>query len=117
MIDGVGVLFAAGGLAWAHWRDRSLAWVLSPVLTREPLTALGLGLTPVVHDFIAALGHKDEVTRQHVVRVAELAMRSGERAKLDPVALRAVGLGGLLHDVGKLLTPDAILTKPDARRS
>lgn len=114
VVDGVGVLFAAGGLAWAHWRDRSLAWVLSPVLTREPLAALELGLTPVVHDFIAALARKDEVTRHHVVRVAELAMRSGQRAGLDPVALRAVGLGGLLHDVGKLLTPDAILTKPGA---
>lgn len=114
VVDGVGVLFAAGGLAWAHWRDRSLAWVLSPVLTREPLAALELGLTPVVHDFIAALARKDAVTRHHVVRVAELAMRSGQRAGLDPVALRAIGLGGLLHDVGKLLTPDAILTKPGA---
>ncbi len=114
LIDGVGVLFAATGLLWAHRRDRSLAFVLHPVLTREPLTALELGLTPVVHDFIAALERKDAVTREHVVRVAELAMRAGRRAGLHAVALRAVGLGGLLHDVGKLLTPAAILTKPDA---
>jgi len=114
VIDGVGVLFAAVGLLWAHGRDRSLAFVLHPVLTREPLAALELGLTPVVHDFIAALERKDAVTREHVVRVAELAMRSGERAGLDGVLLRAVGLGGLLHDVGKLLTPVAILTNPSA---
>ena len=112
LTDGLGVLFAVGGLLWAHWRDRSLAIVLAPVLTREPLTALELGLTPVVHDFIAALERKDEVTRQHVARVCELAMRAGARAGLDPVSLRSVGLGGLLHDVGKLVTPDAILTKP-----
>jgi len=112
LVDGLGVLFAAGGLLIAHWRDRSLAIVLSPVLTREPLAALELGLTPVVHDFIAALEAKDEVTREHVVRVSELAMRAGERADMGPLALRAVGLGGLLHDVGKLLTPQAILTKP-----
>lgn len=43
--DGLGVLFAAGGLLLAHHRDRSLAIVLSPVLTREPLAALQLGLT------------------------------------------------------------------------
>ena len=114
LIDGVGVLFAAVGLLWAHWRDRSLAFVLGPVLTREPLVALELGLTPVVHDFIAALERKDAVTREHVVRVSEMAMRAGQRAGLDAVALRAVGLGGLLHDIGKLLTPEAILTKPGA---
>lgn len=114
VIDGVGVLFAAGGLAWAHWRDRSLALVLAPVLSREPLAALELGLTPVVHSFIGALDQKDQVTRAHVVRVAELAMRSGERAGLNPLELRAVGLGGLLHDIGKLLMPDAVLKKPGA---
>lgn len=114
LIDGIGVLFAAIGLLWAHWRDRSLAFVLHPVLTREPLAALELGLTPVVHDFIAALERKNAVTREHVVRVAELAMRAGQRAGLDGTALRAVGLGGLLHDVGKLLVPDAILNNPGA---
>lgn len=114
LTDALGVLFVAAGLLWAHWRDRSLAIVLSPVLTREPLTALELGLTPVVHRFIAALEAKDEVTRLHVIRVSELAIRIGERAGLDAVSLRAVGLGGLLHDVGKLLTPDRILVKPGA---
>lgn len=109
--DGVGVLFAAGGLLLAHRRDRSLAVMLAPVLTREPLVALELGLTPVVHRFVTALGVKDPVTRQHVIRVGELAMRAAERCGLDPLALRAVGLGALLHDVGKLMTPDAILTK------
>ena len=121
LTDGIGVLFAVGGLLWAHWRDRSLAVVLSPVLSRDPLVALELGLTPIVHEFLTALERKDEVTRMHVIRVSELAMRAGERAGLDGVCLRAVALGGLLHDVGKLVTPDAILTKPgqltDAERS
>jgi putative nucleotidyltransferase with HDIG domain len=114
LLDAAGVLLAVGGLLAAHWRDRAVAIVLSPVLTREPLVALELGLTPVVHRFVAALKEKDEVTREHVVRVAELAMRAGQRAGLDALSLRAVGLGGLLHDVGKLLTPEVILSKPDA---
>ncbi len=112
LTDITGVLCAVVGLLAAHWRDRSLALVLSPVLTREPLAALELGLTPVVHDFVAALEAKDAVTREHVVRVAELAMRAGERVGLAAPDLRAVGLGGLLHDVGKLLTPAEILSKP-----
>lgn len=110
--DIAGVLFAAGGLLSAHWRDRSLSFALAPVLTREPLAALELGLTPVVHRFVAALELKDAVTREHVVRVGELAMRAAERAGTDALTLRAVGLGGLLHDIGKLLTPSEILSKP-----
>lgn len=76
--DGLGLLFATGGLLLAHHRDRSLAIVLSPVLTRESLAALQLGLTPVVHQFVAALKIKDEVTRQRVIRVSELAVRADD---------------------------------------
>jgi len=112
VIDAAGVLTAAAGLALAHRRDRSLAAMLAPVVNRDPLIALELGLTPTVHRFVAALEQKDPITREHVVRVGELAMRAGVRAGLAPERLRAVGLAALLHDVGKLFTPDDILTKP-----
>lgn len=59
--DGLGVLFAPGGLLLAHYRDGSLVIVLAPVLAREPLAALQLGLTPVVLQFVGALQVKDEV--------------------------------------------------------
>ncbi len=49
-----------------------------------------------------------------MIRVSELAMRAGERSKLDPLTLRAVGLGALLHDVGEVLTPDEVLLKPSS---
>lgn len=112
--DGVGVFAAIFGLALAHRRDRALAWTLTPIVNRDPLVALELGLTPVVHRFIADLERKDQVTRDHVVRVGELAMRAGVRIGLEPGRLRAIGLAGLLHDVGKLFTPDEILSKPAA---
>ena len=112
MIDALGIFAAIFGLAFAHVRDRSLARTLSPILNRDPLVALELGLTPTVHQFIAALDAKDPVTREHVVRVGELAMRVGIRQGLAPERLRALGLGALLHDLGKLLVPDQILQKP-----
>lgn len=114
LIDALGIFAAIFGLALGHIRDRSLAQTLSPVVNRDPLVALELGLTPIVHDFIAALDAKDPVTRDHVVRVGELAMRVGIRQGLGPERLRALGLGALLHDVGKLLVPDEILRKPGA---
>ena len=112
--DGTGVLLAAAGLILAHHRDRSIAPTLAPVVNRDPLVALELGLTPVVHRFMAALNQKDLVTRDHVVRVGELAMRVGLRADLDPEGIRTLGLGALLHDVGKLNAPTDILRKPGA---
>jgi HD-GYP domain-containing protein (c-di-GMP phosphodiesterase class II) len=69
-------------------------------------------MAPVVRRFVAALGEKDSLTRDHVVRVGELALRAGERSRLAPRRLRQLGLAAILHDVGKLAVSDAILTKP-----
>lgn len=82
------------------------------MLERDPLAALEIGLAPVVRRFLAALGEKDQLTRDHVVRVGELAMRVGERSGLSSRELRHLGLAGILHDVGKLAVDQAILTKP-----
>ena len=112
LIDALGILAAISGLGFAHFADRSIARTLSPILNRDPLVALELGLTPTVYRFIAALDEKDPVTRDHVVRVGELAMRVGTRHGLTAQQLRTLGLGALLHDVGKLLVPDEILQKP-----
>lgn len=112
--DAGGVLGATAGLFLAHRGDGNVVATLAPVVNRNPLIALELGLTPVVHRFVAALAQKDPVTRDHVVRVAELAMRSGVRAGLAADRLRALGLGALLHDIGKLRAPLEILTKPAA---
>jgi HD-GYP domain-containing protein (c-di-GMP phosphodiesterase class II) len=86
--------------------------VLVPVFERDPLAAMEVGLAPVVRRFVAALGAKDAITRDHVVRVGELAMRAGERSRLGPRRLRHLGLAAILHDIGKLTVNDQILTKP-----
>ncbi len=112
--DAAGVLASVAGLLIAHGRGGRIVPMLAPVVNRDPLLALELGLTPVVRRFVAALAQKDRVTRDHVVRVAELAMRAGVRHGLDPNRLRALGIGALLHDVGKLAAPDEVLTKPGA---
>jgi putative nucleotidyltransferase with HDIG domain len=45
-------------------------------------------------------------------RVAELAVQVGEELGVPPHRLRSMAIGGLLHDIGKLQIPDAILKKP-----
>ena len=65
-----------------------------------------------VHHLLLQLGRKDDVTEDHTRRVATLAVRMGEHLGLDAASLRDLAAGGLLHDIGKLQTPDGILKKP-----
>ena len=55
---------------------------------------------------------KDESTEEHTRRVAQRAVQVGEELGLPPGRLRALAIGGLLHDIGKLSVPERILTKP-----
>jgi HD-GYP domain-containing protein (c-di-GMP phosphodiesterase class II) len=112
LAGGLGVAGACVGLALSRRMSEHARELLGPVLARDPLIAFELGLSPTVHQFVAALQQKDQVTRDHVVRTAEMAIRVGERCNLEGRQLRDLGLAALLHDVGKLRVPDEVLTKP-----
>ncbi len=86
--------------------------LLTPILQRDPLVALEFGLAPVVHQFVADLDTKDPITRDHVIRTSESAMRVGQALGLPSSRLRHLGIAALLHDIGKLEVPDAVLNKP-----
>jgi HD-GYP domain-containing protein (c-di-GMP phosphodiesterase class II) len=58
------------------------------------------------------LAAKDEYTEEHTRRVALRAVQVGEELGLSPGRVRALATGGLVHDIGKLSVPDAILKKP-----
>jgi HD-GYP domain-containing protein (c-di-GMP phosphodiesterase class II) len=65
-----------------------------------------------VRAILIRLAEKDPSTEGHTRRVATLAVAIGERVGLPEGRLRQLALGGLLHDVGKLSVPNAILNKP-----
>jgi putative nucleotidyltransferase with HDIG domain len=109
----LGVFGACAALIVSMRMTQSTQDILAPVLARDPLAAFELGLSSTVHRFVADLESKDKLTRDHVVRTAELALRVGERFHLSGAELRNLGLAALLHDVGKLDVPDEILEKPD----
>jgi putative nucleotidyltransferase with HDIG domain len=60
----------------------------------------------------AALEAKDAYTGNHAKTIAEFAVAVGERLGLAGRELRAVRMGALLHDVGKIGIPESILNKP-----
>lgn len=57
--------------------------------------------------------NKDNYTSEHSVNVSILSIVLGRSAGLQRAHLEEVGLAGLLHDVGKVLTPTEILNKPE----
>jgi len=97
---------------WLYRRGELEQKLLAPLVARQPLDALEIGLDPTVRRFMADLALKDVVTQVHVARTAETAMKVGEQLGLRPKDLRLLGLGALLHDIGKLEIDDEILKKP-----
>jgi HD-GYP domain-containing protein (c-di-GMP phosphodiesterase class II) len=67
-----------------------------------------------VHALMQRLAEKDASTEEHTRRVALRAVQIGEELGLPPGRLRALAIGGLLHDIGKLSVPSRILQKPGA---
>ena len=55
---------------------------------------------------------KDLNTGLHSSRLAEWAVRVGERLEMSPAALVDLEAGAILHDIGKTGVPDSILNKP-----
>jgi putative nucleotidyltransferase with HDIG domain len=75
----------------------------------EDLQQLLMGMLRALTSSIDA---KDQYTCGHSERVALIARRIAEAAGLDEFTTGRVYLAGLLHDIGKIGVPEAVLTKP-----
>ena len=60
-----------------------------------------------------ALEAKDRYTASHSGRVANFSVKLGKRIGLDEEQLMLLKKGALLHDLGKIGIPDAVLNKPE----
>jgi putative two-component system response regulator len=66
----------------------------------------------VIFALAAAVEAKDPFTGRHTHRVAESARHLGTMLGLPESDLDALSRGGVIHDIGKIGVPDAILLKP-----
>ena len=55
---------------------------------------------------------KDPYTQGHCERLSEYASRLGERLGISEEQITALRRAGIVHDIGKVAVPDAILLKP-----
>jgi HD-GYP domain-containing protein (c-di-GMP phosphodiesterase class II) len=61
---------------------------------------------------LSVIKNKDDYTFLHSVSVCTLLVAFCRSRQLDAETTYQAGIGGLLHDTGKALVPDAILNKP-----
>lgn len=63
---------------------------------------------------LARLKSFDDYTFAHSVNVCIISLTLGRHLGLSETALHNLGVGAILHDVGKMLVPEPILKKPGA---
>jgi putative nucleotidyltransferase with HDIG domain len=78
----------------------------------ELLTEAQKQLLSCIEGFSTALEFKDNETEGHSQRVAAYALEVVQMMRINPKMRDAIRHGAMLHDIGKIGVPDAILRKP-----
>jgi putative nucleotidyltransferase with HDIG domain len=81
-------------------------------LVADALSQLEASYSGTLNALSRALDTRDDDTEGHSQRVTYYALRLGDELGLDPETRTRLELGALLHDLGKIGIPDAILRKP-----
>lgn len=76
-------------------------------------TELKAAYDATIEGWSRAMDLRDRETEGHTQRVTQLTLKLSETLGMDQNELVQIRRGALLHDMGKLGIPDAILLKPD----
>lgn len=78
----------------------------------QALDGIEIAYRSTLKALVQALETRDYETYGHSERVVTFSLRLGHELSLDRDALHDLELGALMHDIGKIGVPDAILRKP-----
>jgi HD-GYP domain-containing protein (c-di-GMP phosphodiesterase class II) len=87
----------------------SMSIFLSNVMLYDDMQAMFLG---TLHALTSAIDAKDSYTHGHSERVALLSRLLAEGSGLKGDLVERIYIAGLIHDVGKIGVPEAVLTNP-----
>jgi len=74
---------------------------------------LALAYNRTIEGWSHALDLRDKETKEHTTRVTEMTIKLAQLAGMSPIEILHVRHGALLHDIGKMGIPDAVLLKED----
>lgn len=69
------------------------------------------GYLDAIRMLVSFLDHKDEYTKHHCERVTKYAVAIGQAYDFNETEIVNLEFAALLHDIGKLATPDEIINK------
>lgn len=79
---------------------------------REALDRLKVSYDFTLEAMVNLLDAREKSTSRHSLRVRELAVVLAQEMNLSEAEIEDISKGALLHDIGKMAIPDAILLKP-----
>lgn len=106
-------------VATASLREAVVSVARSSVVNVDPLRNAVEGIiADVLEDpqslyYLSSIKSADDITFHHSINVTVVSLLLGQSQHLSRDHLLKLGLGAMLHDIGKTLIPEAILTKPD----
>jgi diguanylate cyclase (GGDEF)-like protein len=105
LVSSVVVATPLVGVIWLAWRS----WNEKTEERAERLREREQLFLPTLEALVAAIEARDEKTHGHNRRVRSYAIGLARLLGGDEQLLTAIGYGALLHDVGKIAIPDALL--------
>jgi len=98
--------------ALLYRRGSSLTEIVDALLLHETLVKVEYSFPDAIDEFIATVEERDPFLKGHMRRVCELSVAIAAELKVPDATIRAASYAALLHDIGKLGLPQAVLNKP-----
>ena len=112
------VLLLLAPLGWVVFQNYSTT-VARTEEKQQHIEELQLGQEHLAELYLATIGSlalaidaKDQYTHQHILRVQRYAVATAKHMGIVGIELKAIEMGALLHDIGKLGVPEYVLLKP-----
>lgn len=106
-----GFLVPIAGFGFAYRHGSSLREIVDGFFLRETVREIERSFPEAMNALIAAIEAKDPSLRGHHWRVYQWTVAIAAELGLPEAHRRVTGYGALLHDVGKIAIPDAVLQK------